>query len=182
MNYDTLAGRTVAILGSGLVGSEVSKLLEAFNVKTVAKLMRKSREDVNAFTDIDELLNKHSNVDYLINILPSTPKTKGILSRDRLQKLQKCTFINVGRGRAVANEDVIFALDEGYLSKAILDVFPVEPLPEKDPLWSHLKVVLTPHNAGIALDKSTCKFFLDNLERFLKQEELVALVDTRKGY
>merc|ERR1711879_484819 len=183
-DFETLDGRTVAILGSGQIGTEISRMLDVgFDVRTVAKLVRRPREnEPTAYTSIDDLLNEHHDVDYLINILPSTPETIGILNEERLSKLKNCIFINVGRGSAIANEDIIFALDNGHFQKAILDVFPVEPLPESDKLWTHPNVVISPHNSGMSYDKSTCKFFLNNLERFLNQQELLALVDTDQGY
>ena len=45
------------------------------------------------------------------------------------------------------------ALDAGWLSEAFLDVFAVEPLPPKSPLWTHPKVTVTPHVAGSHIEK-----------------------------
>lgn len=49
-------------------------------------------------------------------------------------------FINIGRGDVISVEDLIKALDSGWLSAAILDVFEVEPLPKTNSLWTHPKV------------------------------------------
>lgn len=49
-------------------------------------------------------------------------------------------FINIGRGDVISEGDLITALDAGWVSAAILDVFEVEPLPKESGLWKHPKV------------------------------------------
>ena len=51
-----------------------------------------------------------------------------------VDRAQPTTFINVGRGDIMAEEDIIAALEAGWISQAVLDVFPVEPLPESSPV------------------------------------------------
>ena len=92
-------------------------------------------------------------------------------------------FVNVGRGTAVSNEDIIYGLDNGHFSFAILDVFPVEPLPEASPLWKHPKVIISPHSSpGLSYEKATCNFFLRNLDKWVKNESMVAEVNLTRGY
>jgi glyoxylate/hydroxypyruvate reductase A len=57
--------------------------------------------------------------------------------------------INVARGGHLVARDLIGALDNGWLAHAYLDVFEPEPLPERDPLWNHPGITITPHSAAL---------------------------------
>lgn len=94
-------------------------------------------------------------------------------------------FINVGRGESVVTKDLIVALDEGKLQGAGLDVFKEEPLSKDDPLWSHEKVLITPHLAGQVENyaKYIYPIFKENLLAFIKDEKLPRnLVQMTDGY
>jgi glyoxylate/hydroxypyruvate reductase A len=82
-------------------------------------------------------------LDALINVLPLTGQTRGILAHPFQQLPDGASLINCGRGEHMVNQDVLAALDSGKLAGAVLDVFPVEPLPADDPLWRHPQVVIT---------------------------------------
>ena len=77
-----------------------------------------------------------TNVDYLINVLPSTRQTDQLLSRAVIEHCKNVGFVNIGRGNVIKEDDIIHALDHGMFSKVTLDVFNTEPLDESSPLWS----------------------------------------------
>lgn len=188
-NYRILQGRKCAILGQGDIGNEISRMLDvAFDVKTVASLVRRPREDSKThYTDLDTLLDEHgSGLDYLINVLPSTQQTRRILTEERVSKLNNCVFINVGRGDVIDENLLVDSLNGNHLSGAILDVFEKEPLPENSRLWKHPKVILTPHvsglERGVPEDSGTCALFCKNLERFCNGEDMLYSVDLELGY
>lgn len=83
-----------------------------------------------------------SSVDYIVNVLPHTSETAGMLSGDVLKICaeKRPVFINVGRGSIIDEASLLQALEKGWISAAILDVFPVEPLPTSSALWDHPKV------------------------------------------
>ncbi|PLL95379.1 MFS transporter [Klebsiella michiganensis] len=68
------------------------------------------------------------------------------------------------------------------LSGALLDVFPVEPLPQEDPLWQHPQVVITPHMASIAQTEVIARQLLDNIQRQRQALPLKNLVNKQSGY
>lgn len=76
--------------------------------------------------------------DYVVNILPSTEQTKGLLNGEVLKNCEekKAVFINVGRGNIIRETDLVRALKKGWISGAILDVFEEEPLPQTSELWA----------------------------------------------
>lgn len=122
-------------------------------------------------------------LDALINVLPLTEQTRGILAHPLLQQLPDgAALINCGRGEHMVNRDVLEALDSGKLSGALLDVFPVEPLPQQDPLWQHPQVVITPHMASIAQTEVIARQLLDNIQRLRQALPLKNLVNKQSGY
>lgn len=104
---------------------------------------REPTDLVKAFYTLDNLNDMLGNVDYLVNVLPATPNTNNLLSRERLKHCNNVGFVNIGRGNIIDEEDTIFALEKGFFKAAFLDVFNQEPLPAESPLWSHENVTST---------------------------------------
>jgi phosphoglycerate dehydrogenase-like enzyme len=126
--------------------------------------------------------------DYIVSVLPSTPETRGLLNNDAFLPASKhrggkCpVFLNVGRGDVINEESLLNALDNRWISAAILDVFAVEPLPVESALWGRSDIVVSPHVSGLTQGKDVPKVFMKNYERFLKDEELTYSVNWDKGY
>ena len=74
------------------------------------------------------------------------------------------------------------ALDSGHLSGAVLDVFETEPLPETRPLWTHPKITVTPHIAGISQPGVAAQFVLDGIAKFEQGEKPDNIVDVATAY
>jgi len=93
-------------------------------------------------------------------------------------------LIIVSRGGIVNEAALAAALHEGRLAGAGIDVTDVEPLAESSPLWDAPNTVITPHLAGDSFQKERrcVEILCDNLQRFSRGEELVNLVDKRRGY
>lgn len=124
-----------------------------------------------------------NNTDILINLLPMTPDTKGILNAETFAALPDDAYvINVARGGHLIVDDLIAALDSGHLAGACLDVFEKEPLPEDSPLWAHPKVSVTPHIASVSqLDVSAAQV-LAGIEKMERGEMPDNRVDVARGY
>jgi phosphoglycerate dehydrogenase-like enzyme len=88
-------------------------------------------------------------------------------------------FINIGRGMTTRLDDLVQALNEGWIAGAALDVFEIEPLPADHPLWQAPNVLITPHTAGFGphLDERRYEIIVDNAQRFLAGEPLRNVVD-----
>ncbi|KAG0725381.1 Glyoxylate/hydroxypyruvate reductase A [Chionoecetes opilio] len=91
-------------------------------------------------------------------------------------------FINIGRGDVVSEGDLLKALDAGWLSAAILDVFVEEPLPKDSGLWRHPKVRVTPHAAAVGCAEDVAEAFLLNYKRFIDGQQVSHVVDWKLGY
>ena len=70
----------------------------------------------------------------------------------------------------------------GSLAHAVLDVFPVEPLPPSSPLWTHPKVTITPHNSAESFPEDVARTFAANLKLWRAQEPLKHVFVWEKGY
>lgn len=171
----------MALLGTGDIGLVVAQRAKALGMHTVAL-----RRDGVCQPGIDEAYARLEDVvrgaHYVVNILPSTPDTRGMLCGGVLQCCKDAVFINVGRGDIIDEETIINALEQGWLAKAVLDVFPVEPLPTSSPLWEHPRVVITPHVSAPSLSEDVTELFVMNLEKYVTGQDLDYLVDWDKGY
>jgi phosphoglycerate dehydrogenase-like enzyme len=93
-------------------------------------------------------------------------------------------LINVGRGALIDEFALIEALRDHRIGGAALDVFEKEPLPSESPLWDLENLLITPHTAGMTekLWERHYTLFSENLNRYLKSQPLLALVDKQSGY
>eukprot|EP01059_Diplonema_ambulator_P012370 TRINITY_DN22649_c0_g1_i1.p1 TRINITY_DN22649_c0_g1~~TRINITY_DN22649_c0_g1_i1.p1 ORF type:complete len:311 (+),score=74.30 TRINITY_DN22649_c0_g1_i1:45-977(+) len=174
-----LRSLTLGILGYGNIGKKVAAAAQVFGMQTIG--LTRSSSGKGTTHDIREVL---AQSDYIVNILPETKETIGVLTADSLAAhcTRAPTFINVGRGSAITEADIIAAVDAGTLSAAILDVVPTEPLPPTSPLWTHPKVTITPHISAITLAADIAALTLDNIERYLSRDPLVGTVSIAFGY
>ena len=124
----------------------------------------------------------------LVCLLPSTPSTRGILNLDLFRRLKfngalhGAYLINAARGELQVDSDIITALEDGTLNGATLDVFPVEPLPITSPLWTHSKVMVTPHNAAPRSPRAIVANILRQIDRLEIGMPLEHIVDRSRGY
>ena len=182
--YRSIQNTTVSILGLGSIGGFVAEKFAqiGFQVKGWST-SKKELLKVQSYAGENEFDAFLKNTDFLINLLPLTDRTKGILNKAVFQKLPKNAFlINVGSGAHVVVADLIDQLDRNQLAGAFLDVFREEPLPKTHPFWKHAKIQITPHVASLTnVDRATDQI-TENYSRFLKKEALLNRVSLQKGY
>jgi phosphoglycerate dehydrogenase-like enzyme len=93
-------------------------------------------------------------------------------------------FINVGRGKAVVEADLLGALTNGSIAGAMLDVFEIEPLGNDDPLWDVPNLFISPHISGDyhGHTEDLVNLFIQNLDRYLAGKSLRNVVDKQLGF
>jgi len=166
-----LAGRRVIILGLGSIGTAIADRLRPFGVELVG-VGRTARDGVRRLADLDEVLK---DAEILVNILPLTAETAGLLDGRRLGLLPDgALLVNAGRGRTVDTAALVEELRAGRL-RAALDVHEVEPLPAEHPLWELPNVLVSPHMAGESPATTIRAFELagDQVRRFARGEPLI---------
>ena len=168
---ESLAGRTLGILGYGRHGRPVARLAEAFGMKVIVWNREGSSHKVHEFSinrmQLDDVLAK---ADVISIHLRLSEESRGLLNRERLWKMKPgAILINTSRGAIVDELALVEALREKRLSGAGLDVFSVEPLPASSPLRTLPNVLLTPHVGWKVRDvlHEFVKIAADQLEAWL---------------
>lgn len=178
--------QTVLVLGLGGIGSSVAEKLSALGA-TVIGTSRSggSVPGVSRTVHPDDVASVLSEVDAVVTTLPGTDATHHLVGRDFFAALRPgATLVNVGRGTVVDESALLDALESGVVGFAALDVFEVEPLATESPLWSHPRVLVSPHTAALDAreDRRIAELFADNATRFLDGAALRNVVDTVEFY
>jgi glyoxylate/hydroxypyruvate reductase A len=121
--------------------------------------------------------------DIVINLLPLTPQTRGLLNAAFFAALpQGASVVNLARGAHLVDTDLLTALDSGQLQHAVLDVFHTEPLPADHAFWQHPQVTVLPHAAAQTDARSAAAVAVGNLRAAAAGEAVRHLVDRQHGY
>ncbi len=186
---EELFGRTLSVFGYGSIGKAIAKKAKAFEMHVLAYRRDPSKSEGDPLVDevfsYSEKDRFFAEADYLAIAAPETAETKGAIGSSEFALMKEtAVIINVGRGSVIREDELVTALQSGRIRGAALDVFASEPLPEQSPLWELPNVLLSPHTAdktATALDE-TMELFVENLRRFLGDQELLNICNTNLGY
>ena len=170
-----LAGSRVVVLGQGSIGSAVADRLRPFGAE-VTGVARTRRDGLRGIDDLDAVL---PHADVLVNLLPLTRETVGLVDARLLARLPDgALVVNAGRGRTTVTPALVAELASGRL-RAVVDVTDPEPLPPDHPLWALPNALVTPHVAGDSPRSIARAFALagDQVRRFAAGEPLANRVD-----
>jgi phosphoglycerate dehydrogenase-like enzyme len=174
LDIGDLSTLKVLVLGHGASGRETQRLLAPFGTE-VRGVARRRRDDAYGMDELSSLLGW---ADALVNLLPLTAATRGIVDAEMLSRLPDgALYINVGRGPTTDTDALLAELQSGRL-RAVLDVVDPEPLPEEHPLWEAPGVLLSPHVAGdtASSDRAAWDLVAAQLGRFARGEPLLNVV------
>lgn len=119
----------------------------------------------------------------LINLLPLTPQTRGLINARLLARLPRgAGVVNLARGAHLVEADLLAALDGGQIGHAVLDVFHQEPLPAGHVFWRHPLVTVLPHSAAATDLRSAAGIAARNLQALASGQPLAHLVSAQAGY
>ena len=177
---------TVLVVGLGGIGAECARRFHALGA-TVWGTTRSGEpvDGVDRLVPLSELMDAVAHVDAIVVTLPGTEQTHHLIGADVLAAVKPGLILtNVGRGTVVDEAALLTALDDGRVAFAGLDVFEQEPLAEESPLWSHPRVLVSPHTAAINANEEEriARRFADNASRLLDGRPLRAVVDTVEFY
>ncbi|EMH5180038.1 glyoxylate/hydroxypyruvate reductase GhrA [Serratia marcescens] len=175
---------TIGILGAGVLGQSVARKLTefGFSVRCWSR-SAKQIDGVQSFAGEAQRAAFLDGVKLVINLLPNTPETVGILNRELFAQLSTGAYlINIARGAHLVEADLLAALEQGQLAAATLDVFAREPLPQDHPFWRHPRVTITPHIAAITLPQQAMDQIAANIRALEAGYAPACVVDRQRGY
>ncbi|MEF3110633.1 glyoxylate/hydroxypyruvate reductase GhrA [Raoultella sp. WB_B2P2-3] len=175
---------TIGIMGAGVLGAKVAEGLQAwgFPLRSWSR-SRKEWPQVQSFAGAEELNEFLRGTRVLINLLPNTAETVGIINQQRLAQLPDGSYVlNLARGVHVVEDDLLAALESGKLKGAMLDVFSREPLPAASPLWAHPRVAMTPHIAAVTRPQEAITYIAGTISQLERGETVAGQVDRQRGY
>lgn len=162
-----LDGKTLGIIGYGRIGHAVSRIARAFGMKVLVHTRTVRDEADVEFVSLDELLSRS---DFITLHCPLTPETNGLVDIDFLKKCKPTAMlINTSRGAVVNERDMRYALDNGIIAAAGLDVLGQEPMAADNALFGSDKCMITPHVAWSPVEtrRRLMKVVAENLAAFI---------------
>ncbi len=176
--------RRIGVLGFGELGRTVADQLVAvgFDVTAWSRSPHAGAR-VPLASGPDGLSTMLGRSEILVNLLPLTPATRGIIDAAVLAQLPAgAVVINLARGGHVVDADLLAALDAGHVRHAYLDVFEPEPLPAEHPFWRHPGVTVMPHVAAPSTVEGCVPVIIENLDRVHDGRTPLHLVERARGY
>jgi len=177
-----VAGTKALILGYGAIGSLIKPRLEGLDVE-VTVVRRSGGQGALSPHQWKERL---PDFDWIILAVPATDETDGLIGATELAKMKSdAVIVNIARGAVIDQDALVDALEKKRIGGAFLDVTTPEPLPSDHKLWSFNNVHISMHLSGRAQEKMfqrSADRFLDNLDKYLRNEPVKPVFNPRLGY
>ena len=175
----------VGILGYGEIGQKVAADLAmlGFPVMVWSRTAKLTSPSIKGFHGPSGLAAMLSETEVLVNLLPLTDETRGILNTTLFGRMRRGGYlIQVGRGEHLVEDDLLSALESGQLAGAALDVFGIEPLPAAHPFWRHPKIIVTPHDACEVRLEAVTETLLATADAIKAGRRPPFAIDRERGY
>lgn len=180
---------TVGIMGLGELGLACADVLKALGFALTGwSRSSKSVVGMNTFEGDKERDAFLAATDILVGLLPLTGETRHLFDRSLFEILSRKgpfgapIFINAGRGGSQVGSDIDACLRDGTLAAASLDVFEIEPLPDRDPLWTAPNLIITPHVAAVSDAEALARYVAGQIKTLEAGGPLENLVHRSRGY
>ena len=166
----SLRGRTLGIVGFGELGQGVARLAEAFGMRVQVAARPGSDTVPDDRVSLDALLESS---DIVSLHCPLNDVTRGLINAESLARMPThALLVNTARGGLVDSAALKAALEDGRIAGAAVDVLPVEPPVNGDPLLDYDgdNLLVTPHIAWAATDarQAAIDQLADNARAFLE--------------
>jgi glyoxylate/hydroxypyruvate reductase A len=175
----------VGILGYGEIGQKVAADLASlgFPVMAWSRTAKPTPPAVRGFHGPSGLAAMLGETEVLVNLLPLTDETRGILDGELFGRMRRGGYlIQVGRGEHLVEQDLLAALNSSQLEGAALDVFAAEPLEPAHPFWRHPKIVVTPHDASEVRVEAVAATLVATADAIQSGQRPPYAIDRARGY
>ena len=182
-----LYGKRVGIVGYGATGRYLATICKALGMEVWAT--RRTRtltmgEPVDRLLGTEDLHELLAASDFVVVTASLNSSTRHLLGEAQFAALKPgAGLVNVARGGVIDQDALLAALADGRVGGAVLDVVTPQPLPPESPLWSHPRVIVTPHISGGTSEgwARSLDLFVLNLPHYLDGDltHLGGLVDLR---
>lgn len=174
----------IGLMGLGKIGQQIAGMLSSLGYPT-SGWTRSPRDlnGVNCYHGADQFVDFLGASRIVINVLPLTDETTGILNTQTFSHMPRGSYIiNIGRGEHLDETALLPALDQGQLAGAVLDVFRQEPLPESHPFWDDARIHITPHISGATNLALAMKQIAAKIAALHVGQTISGIVNRRTGY
>jgi phosphoglycerate dehydrogenase-like enzyme len=145
-----LGGKTVGILGVGVISEALAPKCKAFNMRVIG--ISSSPRPLPGFDEMahrDRLAEIVPQLDYFVLMTPLSPETRNIIDANILSLMKPDSYlVNLARGGVVDEDALLNVLRNNRIAGAALDVFNTEPLPPDHPFWTLKNALITTHQGG----------------------------------
>ena len=166
-----LDGKTVGILGVGLIAEYLAPICKQFGMKTIGiSGTPRPTKGFDRMVARDDLIKVVPESDFLVTLAPLTPETRGIIGEKVFAAMKPTAYlVNVARGGVVDEPALIAALESGKIAGAALDVFSEEPLSPDNPIWKAKNIAIFPHLGGYShgYEERAMPTIAGNMAKFL---------------
>jgi phosphoglycerate dehydrogenase-like enzyme len=149
-NQPILEGKTIVIVGLGILAEHLAERCKLFGMTTVG--VSGGRTSAPHFDEVyprSAIATVVARADFLMLLVPYSPKTHHLVSREVIAAMKPSAFlINLARGGVLDEAALIDHLQAGKIAGAGLDIFSTQPLPPNNPLWTMRNVIITPNIGG----------------------------------
>lgn len=173
----------IGVMGLGILGHHVASRLAGFGFQVKGWSRNKKQIDGVLTYDRSQLSEFLNGTRLIVNLLPKTPETQGILNGCLFEQLVPGSYIiNIARGGHLVEQDLLDALNSGLVRGATLDVFNQEPLAADHEFWQRPEITLTPHISAMTLPHNAMDQICRNLAIFDRGGVITGIVDLEQGY
>jgi phosphoglycerate dehydrogenase-like enzyme len=181
-----LIGSRVTILGGGGISAALVGMLKPFDCHiTVVRNRIEEMEGADEVLAAERYVDALAGADLVVLALPLTAETEEMISLTELEMMEKHAWlVNVARGKHIVTDDLVWALQNGVIGGAGLDVTHPEPLPDDHPLWSLPNCIITPHvGATVEMEEPLLsERITSNIRLFAQGKDLQGTVYPDLGY
>jgi len=190
-SWESVEGKTAAILGTGEIGRNLARQLRTFHVRTVGYRRRRVSAAPEEFDEVVYDLDAAvDTADIVVVALPSTPETQGLIGPREIKRMKGKFLVNIGRGDIVDEKALYEGLKDGILRGAAIDCWYTYPrggtkgAPSRYDIHTLDNIILSPHVGGFVPQavRRGINQACDNIAAFLRDGVPRFNVDIDAGY